>query len=83
MADKPAIDLDHTGRSKEPEGHLKSPDMVTPTDTTRRKDSPLNSRTPNEPGSAHANPFHDQGSSQERQVNDKEQGRQGKHEPSR
>jgi hypothetical protein len=83
MADKPTVDLADTGRAKEPESLLKSPDMVTPMDTARREDSPLNSRTPHEPGSAHADPFQDQGSSQERQVNHKEQDRQGRHEPSR
>jgi hypothetical protein len=83
MADKPTIDLDQTGRSNESESHLKSPSMVTLTETTRREDSLLNFRTPHEPGSAYADPFHDQGSSQERQVNHKEQDRQGRYEPSR
>jgi hypothetical protein len=83
MADKPAIDLDHTGRSKEPEGHLKSPDMVTPTDSKRGEDSLLNSRTPHESGSRQTDSFHVQSPSQERQVNDKEQDRQGRHELSR
>ena len=83
MADKPAVDLKPAVRAKEPEGHLMSPDMVTPTKTARREDSPLNSRTPHEPGSAHADPLQDQGSSQERQVNHKEQDRHGRHEPIR
>jgi hypothetical protein len=83
MANKPAVDLNPAVRAKEPEGHLKPPDMVTPTKTARREDSPLNSRTPHEPGSAHADPFQGQGSSQERQVNHKEQDRHGRHEPSR
>ena len=83
MADEPAVDLDHTGRAKEPEGHLKSPDMVTPTDTTRREDSSLNSRIPHELGSRQTDSFHVQNPSQEQQGNHKEQDRQGRYEPSR
>jgi hypothetical protein len=83
MADKPAVDLNPAVHAKEPESHLKSRDMVTPTQTARREDSPLNSRTPHEPRSAHADPLQDQGSSQERQVNHKEQDRHSRHEPSR
>lgn len=83
MVAKPAVDLDHTGRAKEPEGHLKSPDMVTPTDTARGEDSPLNSRTLHESGSRQTDSFQGQGSSQERQVNHKEQDRQSRYEPSR
>jgi hypothetical protein len=83
MADKPAVDLDHTGHSKEPAGHLKSPDMVTPADTARREDSSLNSRTAHEPGSRQTDSFHVQCPSQERQGNDKEQDRQSRYEPSR
>lgn len=83
MADQLAVDLDQTGRAKEPERHLKSPDIATPTDRTRREDSLSNSRTPLEPGSGPADSFHAQSPSQERQVNHKEQHRRGRHEPSR
>jgi hypothetical protein len=83
MADKPAVDLDHTGRAKEPESHLKSPDMGTPMDSKRGEDSLLNSRTPHESGSRQTDSFHVQCPSQERQGNDKEQDRQSRYEPSR
>lgn len=81
--DKPAVDSDYTGRSKEPEGHLQPPNMVTPTDSKRDEDSSLNSRAPHESGSRQTDSFHVQSPSQERQVNDKEQDRQGRYEPSR
>lgn len=83
MPDKPAVDLDQTGRAKEQESHLKSPDLVAPTDTTRREDSLLNSRTPLEPSSGQTDSFQAQSPSQERKVNHKEQDRRGRHEPSR
>jgi hypothetical protein len=83
ISNKPVVDLNPAVHAKEPESHLKSPDMVTPTETARREDSPLNSCTPHKLGSRQTDSSQGQDSSEERQVNNKEQDRQGKHEPSR
>jgi hypothetical protein len=83
MVDKTAVDLNPAVHAKEPESHLKSPDMVTPMETAKHEDSPLNSRTPHESGSRQTDSFHVQSPSQERQGNHKEQDRQGRYEPSR